>query len=65
MDLDQYQGPTCVCLTYKENFTDFNGYFLIPSYLNKFNSHERVKEINNYIGLECFKLIVPLLQLKG
>lgn len=55
MDLDQYQGPTHVCLTYKENLTDFNGYVLIPSYLNKFNAQERVKKHSNYIGLEYFK----------
>lgn len=61
MDLGQYQGPTHVCLTCKKNLTDFNGYVLISSYLNKFIAQEGVKKNNNYIGLECFKLTVPLL----
>lgn len=47
-----------MCALHKENFTDFNEYFLIPSYLNTFNAQKGVKKNNNYIGLEIFKLIL-------
>jgi len=37
-----FQGPTYVCLIHQENLTDFNGRFLIPPHLNKYNAQERV-----------------------